>query len=312
MVRTARLSRALNRRRLLAGAIRLLLGAGIVERGASSLTTFADVPGAPPAFLSTRSVSQGGAVSIRVRADYAGSASATLDRATCTLVREGRYLVGILPAGQTIADEAEIEPGEYDVSVDADTPDGPARVNLQISVAATAFPVDAVDLPPSTAALLDPTLVDRETAILAGVYGAGGGPARWRGLFRMPVSGPITTEFGQARSYNGGPVSGHHSGVDIGAAQGTPVAAAADGAVAFAGTLSERGNMVILGHGLGVFTGYAHLSQIGVATGDQVRQGDVLGLVGTTGLSTGPHLHWECAVNGLNVDAMHWLRTLLP
>jgi len=70
--------------------------------------------------------------------------------------------------------------------------------------------------------------------------------------------------------------------------------------------------MVILDHGLGVYTGYAHLEQIEVAAGDHLKQGDILGLVGTTGLSTGPHLHWECAVHGINVDALRWVRTLLP
>jgi murein DD-endopeptidase MepM/ murein hydrolase activator NlpD len=107
-------------------------------------------------------------------------------------------------------------------------------------------------------------------------------------------------------------VSGHHSGVDIGVDLGTPVGAAANGRVAFAGALSERGNMVILDHGMGVFTGYAHLSAILVRVGDMAATSSILGRAGSTGLSTGPHVHWECAVNGVNVDASLWTRIVLP
>jgi murein DD-endopeptidase MepM/ murein hydrolase activator NlpD len=107
-------------------------------------------------------------------------------------------------------------------------------------------------------------------------------------------------------------VSGHHSGVDIGVDAGTPVGAAAPGVVAFAGPLAVRGNFVAVDHGLGVYTGYAHLSQIIAPVGTRVATGDVIGRVGTTGLSTGPHLHWEVAVHTINVDAMRWTWNLLP
>ena len=71
--------------------------------------------------------------------------------------------------------------------------------------------------------------------------------------------------------------------------------------------LAVRGNMVIIDHGGGVFSGYAHLSALHVTAGQTVTGGDVIGLVGTTGLSTGPHLHWEMAVAGVLVDGLRWL-----
>jgi murein DD-endopeptidase MepM/ murein hydrolase activator NlpD len=71
--------------------------------------------------------------------------------------------------------------------------------------------------------------------------------------------------------------------------------------------LQVRGNVVVIDHGRGIFTGYWHLSEIKVVTGQQVNVGDVVGLVGTTGLSTGTHLHWELRIYGIAVDPMQFL-----
>lgn len=270
-------------------------------------------PGAPFAFLSTDTVPQAGAFSLHVQSFYANSGVATFNRVQYILIPANEYLVAILGAGQPINDQTEIQTGNYVVSVAAT--DSAARsfsFSLPITVTPTAFPVDAIELPPSTAALLAPAIIEQELTRLGDIYQPVTPIALWQGLFRVPVVGPITTQFGEARSYNDGPVSGHHSGVDIGADLGTPAGAAASGRVVFAGQLSERGNFVAIDHGLGVFTGYAHLSRIDAVTGATVAQGEIIGLVGTTGLSTGPHLHWECAVRGMHVDAMRWTRVLLP
>ncbi len=95
-----------------------------------------------------------------------------------------------------------------------------------------------------------------------------------------------------------------HKGVDLAAPTGTPVRAAADGVVARAGWAGGHGNHVELKHDGGYATGYSHLSFIGVKAGEHVHQGEVIGRVGTTGLSTGPHLHYEFLVNGVNKDPM--------
>ena len=82
--------------------------------------------------------------------------------------------------------------------------------------------------------------------------------------------------------------------------------------MALAEPLTVRGNAVIIDHGLGVHSGYYHLSEISVQEGQQVKKGDVVGKVGDTGLATGPHLHWEIRVNGINVDPAQWTWQLIP
>ena len=128
----------------------------------------------------------------------------------------------------------------------------------------------------------------------------------WNGVireFQWPVQGVITTAFGEGRVYDGNTANvTRHSGTDIAADEGDPVRAAASGQVAFAGPVATRGNYIIIDHGLGVFTGYGHLSQLNVRAGDLVTADTVIGLVGATGLSTGPHVHWEAVAQGVFFD----------
>ena len=108
----------------------------------------------------------------------------------------------------------------------------------------------------------------------------------------QPVAGRETSTFGMRRH----PILGYkrmHSGVDYGARYGTPIYAVADGRVSFAGRHGGHGNYVRLEHGGGLGTGYGHMSRIAVRSGASVQAGQVIGYVGSTGLSTGPHLHWE-------------------
>jgi murein DD-endopeptidase MepM/ murein hydrolase activator NlpD len=141
---------------------------------------------------------------------------------------------------------------------------------------------------------------------LGDIYHQVSGPRRWNGPFRTPVQGPITTAFGSHRSYE------YHPGMDLAAAMGTPVAAPADGTVAFVGSVPARGNVVILDHGAGVYSTYAHLQRAEVTEDTAVKAGQVIASVGSTGFSTGPHLHWEVWVNGGNVDPLEWTRRSFP
>ncbi|MGB6836489.1 MAG: M23 family metallopeptidase, partial [Dehalococcoidia bacterium] len=121
------------------------------------------------------------------------------------------------------------------------------------------------------------------------------------------MSAPISSPYGIARSYDGGPITSYHTGTDFLADEGAPVMACASGTVAFVGALHLRGNGVILDHGAGVFSAYHHLAQVSVALGQSVTAGDLVGTVGSTGLlTTGPHLHWEVIVMGVNVDPVLW------
>ncbi len=175
-----------------------------------------------------------------------------------------------------------------------------------VAITHTNFPVERVDVPPSQDSLLSPEEVQKELNIRAGVFAKFTPEKLWSGPFILPANGPITSPFGIGRSYNGGPVTGFHSGTDFGVPIGTPVRAAATGRVAFAGPLTTRGNSVIIDHGASVFTAYHHLSRIEVTEGQMVTQGQIIGASGMTGLATGPHLHWELIVAGVNVDPVYW------
>jgi len=127
-----------------------------------------------------------------------------------------------------------------------------------------------------------------------------GGPRNYTNLAR-PVPGVVTSGFGYRRH----PILGYwrmHNGVDIRAAYGTPILAAADGRVSHAGWAGGRGKEVRLNHAHSLSTSYAHMSVVGVAEGEIVRRNDVIGYVGSTGLSTGPHVHFEVRKYGRPLD----------
>jgi murein DD-endopeptidase MepM/ murein hydrolase activator NlpD len=122
-----------------------------------------------------------------------------------------------------------------------------------------------------------------------------------------PVEGEMTDGFGGRRNPFGGSSFEFHPGQDIRAERGTPVVVAANGTVIFAGTQSGYGQMVEVSHGDGLTTRYAHLSKLEVAVGQEMARGQLLGLVGSTGRSTGPHLHYEVRINGESVNPLAYL-----
>jgi murein DD-endopeptidase MepM/ murein hydrolase activator NlpD len=115
-----------------------------------------------------------------------------------------------------------------------------------------------------------------------------------------PVSGPISSPYGMRQNPFGG--RAHHAGVDISAREGTPIRASADGIVSFAGWTKGSGYVVVLEHGCGYSTIYAHNKRNQVKVGQRVVRGETIGLVGSTGNSTGPHLHYEVMQKGKNVN----------
>jgi len=130
--------------------------------------------------------------------------------------------------------------------------------------------------------------------------GARGGASLPAGL---PVSARLTSGFGmRAHPIRGGMRA--HSGVDLAAPYGSPIVATADGVIGTAGWSGGYGLLVAISHGDGVQTRYGHLSRLNVAAGQQVRRGDVIGFVGSTGQSTGPHVHYEVRVNGVATNPL--------
>ena len=122
-----------------------------------------------------------------------------------------------------------------------------------------------------------------------------------------PVVGPLRSGVGIRTNPFGGSELETHKGQDISAPMGTPVKAAADGVVVIAGWLKGYGNVVYIDHGNGISTRYGHLSRIDVTLGQTIRQGEQLGLVGSTGRSTGPHLHYEVRINGQPTSPLQYL-----
>lgn len=129
----------------------------------------------------------------------------------------------------------------------------------------------------------------------------GSGKGQTTGMMAMPTAGHITSTFGMRRH----PLLGYtrmHKGLDIGAPYGSPIYAATDGVVVMAGRNAGYGNFVKLNHAGGYATGYGHMSRILVRNGQRVRKGQQIGAIGSTGLSTGPHLHYELYKNGVAVN----------
>ena len=129
--------------------------------------------------------------------------------------------------------------------------------------------------------------------------GAGSGALVW------PVSGPITSPFGWRILWGS---LNFHTGVDIGAAYGTPVGTAASGKVVLAGWDGGYGRCIVIDHGNGLATRYAHLSRIDVRLGEKVTRGEVIGNIGESGNADGPHLHFEVIIDGAVVDPMRYLQ----
>ena len=178
---------------------------------------------------------------------------------------------------------------------------------LSVQVRDRDFPTQSIWLPPGKDEEGTDAEFDRVDAFKALVT-----PEKfWDGKLLRPNSGEITTIYGVRRYYNGVFAQDYyHRGVDYAGAYGSPVVAPAAGRVSLVGRESQgfkiHGNVVGLDHGQGVASILMHLSRIDVKEGDVVKAGQVIGALGSTGASTGPHLHWGLYVHGQSVDPVPW------
>jgi len=190
-------------------------------------------------------------------------------------------------------------PGHYTLEVT----DGTARRETEVEVRGHGLGVQHITLSPSKSSLHATAIEKRRvkealrTVTPERLFASG---------FLRPSEGETSSIFGRPRSYNGGPATSYHKGVDIAAPKGAPVRATAGGRVVLAGTVEEgfavHGNTVILDHGEGLTSVYLHLDSVSVAEGARVEKGDLVGRVGHTGISTAPHLHWGMYLYGISVD----------
>lgn len=174
------------------------------------------------------------------------------------------------------------------------------------------YPVDYVSLLPGRDALLDPQVTQDEWSQIEPILSEVSPERLWEGTFISPTVGRISSAFGAMRSYNGGPPSSYHSGLDISNITGTLVVAPARGRVVLAAALPVRGNSIFLDHGWGVHSAYCHLSEILVQEGQVVEKGEPIGRIGMTGLVSGAHLHWEVRIGLIPVDPREWQTRTFP
>jgi len=215
---------------------------------------------------------------------------------------------------------ALLEPGVYPLRINATLPDGSAQSYEQLVLIISGnYPDDPVlVVDPAT---IDPASTEPELQQLVDMTTPANPVRFWTGDFISPAisyaeSTYFTSRYGNRRLYIGNgtnlEIQGFHSGLDFGGGTGLAITAPAAGQVVFAGPWTVRGNATVIDHGWGVYSGFWHQSEIQVQAGQMISQGDVIGLVGGTGRVTGPHLHWDLWVNGVQVDPLDWLIQSYP
>lgn len=214
--------------------------------------------------------------------------------------RTWQVLVGI---------DLDVKPGTYPVEIDAGGPQ--TRTAYSLAVRPRRFPTRTLQVDPD---LVNPpphemARVAREAQQIHRLWDAPASARLWEGPFVRPVPDAANSSFGTRSIYNGEPRS-PHGGTDFLSPAGRPITAPNAGRVALAGPLYFTGGTVVIDHGLGVLSLFAHLSTIGVREGDSVKTGDVIGEVGATGRVTGPHLHWAVRIGGARVDPLSLLAAL--
>lgn len=188
--------------------------------------------------------------------------------------------------------------GDYPLYVWVEYTDGTTeRLERQVAINHGEFGRTDITLPQSMVPLLEPEVENAEMDRLFNIFERFTPERFWAGGFTPPSTGELIGWFGTWRLYNG-TYWKRHTGLDVKMPIGTSIPAVAAGRVVLAQDLDIRGGYVLIDHGWGVYSGYAHLSERFVVPGQWVRQGDVIGLSGMNGRSTGAHLHWEMAVGG--------------
>ena len=205
-----------------------------------------------------------------------------------------------------------VEPGDHDVALRIMSVTGPAIARVYtLSVEHKAYQTRQLTVAPR---YVEPPpevseRIAREARQQAAIFAAATEERLWRGSWGRPVTGQATSAFGSRSVFNGQPRS-PHSGADFRAAEGTPVTAPNVGTMVLTGDTYFSGGSVILDHGWGLYSYFAHLSKILVEKGDLVEPGQVLGYAGATGRVTGPHLHWTLRLNGARVDPLSLIEIL--
>lgn len=269
-----------------------------VQQAAPALPT-------PRVYVVPQPLTQGQALLVLVDAPGAGSAAVTWETESFALLRENDRFFGFIGV------DAVASPGPAALGVGVWDPDWNQLLWMSafIEIQQVEWTSDDIQVDAANIALLDPAVREFDRELRRPFQTELTSARHWRGVFDPPVpEGEITALYGELRSFNGGPITDYHSGIDYGGPTGSPVIAPNEGVVSWAGRTDRRGNGLIIDHGAGVYSGYYHLSEAIAEQGRRVARGQTIGLIGATGLATGPHLHWEVVVRGVTVDPIPWIR----
>lgn len=242
-----------------------------------------------------RTVRQGD--TIRIRVSGGDAALAKFRDKTVPLFRQAdETLFGLMPV------KVLETPGEYPLEI---LSEGGGRLFAEtVTVEDAAFPIQNIR---ATKQMKSLTPMPGEREAIAKLRNTVSPRRYWQEPFLKPTPQCQNSPFGVQRYHNGQPSGNFHSGIDLRSPLGTPVRAAADGVVRISKMFRLHGGTIGIDHGQGVATLYIHLSEVKVPEGKRVRRGEIVGLVGSTGFSTGPHLHWAVYVHGLPVNPVQWL-----
>ncbi|MDR3746702.1 MAG: M23 family metallopeptidase [Acidobacteriota bacterium] len=280
--------------------------------GATSFAIAADKGAAPSISWNPRQIKVGSPCLFKV--EFAGAPSRVAAK------WQGRDLVFFFTTSRHVwyglaGVDIEAKPGNYKLELEATMADGRAvNAERKIRVLPSAYKTVRLKVPDQfvepDAETLKRIEVDKELKKKAFAHQIP--EPQWSGTFRPPLTNASATEsFGVRRTFNG-KLATVHRGLDYHAKEGTPVLAANSGTVVLAQALFYEGNCVIVDHGQQFMTLYIHLSQIQVAEGDKVAEGQQLGLSGATGRATGPHLHVAARWQGAYVDPAQLWALPLP
>jgi murein DD-endopeptidase MepM/ murein hydrolase activator NlpD len=197
-------------------------------------------------------------------------------------------------------------PGDLEVTIEGAPEPATIQVREHTFPEASVTVEEELANPPAE----DRKRIDADNAAILGALGKSADEPRFHRPFRLPVGGKMTSSFGEWRTFNDGHRS-QHLGIDQAEREGAPVRAINDGVVVLVRSCFLAGNVVVIDHGAGIGSAYFHLSEASAAEGDKVLRGDVIGRVGSTGRTTGPHVHVSIHLPGTFVDPPHFLRLQL-
>jgi murein DD-endopeptidase MepM/ murein hydrolase activator NlpD len=284
--------------------IPLLVVALVASAG---LTTIALAPSGFDVAVSARALAPGELAVLTITApvdvhDVRITAFGRVVPVAAAATREWRALIGI---------DLDVMPGTHAIAITGRSGDTPLETTYSMVIKAHRFPtrrleVDAAFVNPPAA--VEERLI-REAADLERLWKESSADQLWLGRFVAPVANQATSSFGTRSIFNGEPRS-PHSGADFRSPAGTPIKAPNAGRVVLAKDLYFSGNTIVIDHGMGIMSLFAHLSEFAVHEGEIVSTGTIIGKVGATGRVTGPHLHWAVRVNGARVDPLALLAVL--